>query len=102
MVRRNDIAQYAEMLAHHVERLHVSDAIVERGGALDICVEPNETRTFEINLEPGFFVFHYGPELVVTTSSDIRVERIDITHRDGRPSDQRWPGSDHRNRVQHP
>lgn len=59
-------------------------------------VEPDETRTFEINLEPGFFVFHYGPELVVTTSSDIRVERIDITHRDGRlaePMQKVAPGS---------
>ena len=25
-------------------------------------VEPGENRTFEINLEPGFFVFQYGPE----------------------------------------
>jgi class 3 adenylate cyclase len=50
-------------------------------------VEPDENRTFEINLEPGFFVFQYGPELMVTASSDNRVERIDITHRDGRPAE---------------
>jgi class 3 adenylate cyclase len=50
-------------------------------------VEPDENRTFEINLEPGFFVFQYGPELIVTASSDNRVERIDITHRDGRPAE---------------
>jgi len=50
-------------------------------------VEPDENRTFEINLEPGFFVFQYGPELIVTASSDNRVERIDIAHRDGRPGE---------------
>ena len=50
-------------------------------------VEPGENRTFEINLEPGFFVFQYGPELIVTASSDNRVERIDIAHRDGRPGE---------------
>jgi class 3 adenylate cyclase len=50
-------------------------------------VEPNETRTFEINLEPGFSVFQYGPELVIDASSDNRVKRIDITHRDGRPAE---------------
>jgi class 3 adenylate cyclase len=50
-------------------------------------VEPDETRTFEISLEPGFFAFQYGPELIVTASSDNRVERIDIIHRDGRPAE---------------
>ena len=50
-------------------------------------VEPGENRTFEINLEPGFFVFQYGPELIVTASSDNRVERIDITHHDSRPAE---------------
>ena len=50
-------------------------------------VEPDENRTFEINLEPGLFLFQYGPELMVTASSDNRVERIDITHRDGRPAE---------------
>ena len=50
-------------------------------------VEPNETRTFEINLEPGFSVFQHGPELVIDASSDNRVNRIDITHRDGRPAE---------------
>jgi Family of unknown function (DUF5939) len=50
-------------------------------------VELNETRTFEINLEPGFLAFQYGPELVVDPSSDNRVEQIDITHRDGRPAE---------------
>jgi class 3 adenylate cyclase len=50
-------------------------------------MEPNQTRTFEINLEPGFLVFRYGPELVVDPSSDNRLERIDITHRDRRPAE---------------
>jgi class 3 adenylate cyclase len=50
-------------------------------------VEPNETRMFEINLEPGFLVFQYGPELIIEPSSDNRVERIDIIHRDGRPAE---------------
>ena len=50
-------------------------------------VEPDENRTFEINLKPGLFLFQYGPELMVTASSDNRVERIDITHRDGRPAE---------------
>jgi class 3 adenylate cyclase len=50
-------------------------------------VEPNQTRTFEIDLEPGFLVFQYGPELVVDSSSDNRLERIDIIHRDGRPAE---------------
>ena len=50
-------------------------------------VEPDENRTFEINLEPGLFLLQYRPELMVTTSSDNRVERIDITHRDGRPAE---------------
>jgi class 3 adenylate cyclase len=50
-------------------------------------VEPNESRTFEINLGPGFLAFQYGPELDVDPSSDNRVEQIDITHRDGRPAE---------------
>jgi hypothetical protein len=50
-------------------------------------VEPDETRTFEIDLKPGFLVFQYGPELVVDPSLDNRVERIDIVHRDGRPAE---------------
>src|SRR5215813_13294950 len=50
-------------------------------------IEPNETRTFDIKLEPGFFVFQHGPELVIDASSDNRVKRIDITHRDGRPAE---------------
>ena len=58
-------------------------------------VEPGETRTFEINLEPGFLVFQYGPELIVAASHN-RVERIDITHRVGRPAEPKRtvaPGS---------
>src|SRR5208282_1014190 len=51
-------------------------------------VEPGETRTFQVNLEPGFFALQYGPELTVDPSSDNRVERIDITHRDGRPAEK--------------
>src|SRR5215467_6801109 len=50
-------------------------------------VEPNQTRTFKIDLEPGFLVFQYGPELVVDPSSDNRLERIDIIHREGRPAE---------------
>src|SRR6516164_2574224 len=38
-------------------------------------------------LEPGFLVFQYGPELIIDASSDNRVKRIDITHRDGRPAE---------------
>jgi class 3 adenylate cyclase len=59
-------------------------------------VEPGETKTFQVNLEPGFFSLHYGPELIVDPSSDNRVERIDITQRDGRPAEKRQtvaPGS---------
>jgi class 3 adenylate cyclase len=51
-------------------------------------VEPGETRTFRIDLEPGFFGLRYGPEFFVDPSSDNRVERIDITHRDGRPAEK--------------
>ncbi len=51
-------------------------------------VEPGETRTFKVNLEPGFFGLKYGPELIVSPSSDNRVERIDITHRDDRPAEK--------------
>ena len=51
-------------------------------------IEPGETRTFEVNLEPGFFALQYGPEFIVAPSSDNRVERIDITHRDGRPAEE--------------
>ena len=49
-------------------------------------VEPGKTRTFRINLEPGFLVLQYGPGFNVSSSSDNRIERIDITHRDDRPS----------------
>jgi len=38
-------------------------------------VEPGENRTFEINLEPGFFVFQYGPELIVTARRIIALSR---------------------------
>src|SRR5579862_1306609 len=50
-------------------------------------VEPSETKTFEISLEPGLFVFHPGPQLMVSASSDNHIERIDITHRDGKPAE---------------
>jgi class 3 adenylate cyclase len=50
-------------------------------------VEPGENRTFQVNLEPGFFVLRYGPGFIVDPSSDNRVERIGITHRDGRPAE---------------
>ena len=50
-------------------------------------VEPGETITFEINLEPGFLALMHGPELIVARSSDNRVERINFTHRDGRPAE---------------
>ncbi len=52
-------------------------------------VEPGETKTFKVSLEPGFFSLHYGPELVVDPSSDNRVERIDISQREGRPAEKR-------------
>lgn len=51
-------------------------------------VEPGETRTFQVNLVPGFFGLQHGPEFIVDPSSDNRVERIDITHRDGRPGEK--------------
>jgi hypothetical protein len=51
-------------------------------------VEPGETRTFQGNLEPGFFALRYGPEFIVDPLSDNRVERIGITHRDGRPAEK--------------
>jgi class 3 adenylate cyclase len=51
-------------------------------------VEPGESKTFKVNLEPGFFSLRYGPEFIVDPSSDNRVERIDITHRDGRPGEK--------------
>jgi class 3 adenylate cyclase len=50
-------------------------------------VEPGETVTFEINLEPGFLALMHGPELIVARSSDNRVERLDFTHRDARPAE---------------
>jgi adenylate/guanylate cyclase family protein len=50
-------------------------------------VEPGESRTFQVNLEPGFFSLRYGPEFIVDPSSDNRVERIGITHLDGRPAE---------------
>src|SRR5262249_24703532 len=43
MVRRNDIAQYAEMLAHQVERVHVPDTVIERGGAFDVGKQEGHT-----------------------------------------------------------
>jgi len=51
-------------------------------------VEPGDTRTFQVKLEPGFFSFRYGPEFIVDPSSDNRLERIDITQRDGRPAEK--------------
>jgi class 3 adenylate cyclase len=47
-------------------------------------VEPGGSRTWLVNLEPGFFSLRYGPEFIVDPSSDNRVERIDITQREGR------------------
>jgi class 3 adenylate cyclase len=58
-------------------------------------VEPGKTITFEVKLEPGFLALMHGPELIVTSSSENRVERIDITHRDGRlaePTQKVGPG----------
>jgi Family of unknown function (DUF5939) len=49
-------------------------------------VEPGETKTFRIELVPGFFSLRYGPEFIVDPSSDNRVERVDITEREGRPA----------------
>ena len=46
-------------------------------------LEPGETKTFPVSLEPGFFALRYGPEITVDPSSENRVERIDITHREG-------------------
>jgi class 3 adenylate cyclase len=51
-------------------------------------VEPGETRTFPIKLEPGFFSLRYGPEFIVDPLAENRVERIDITHREGRPAEK--------------
>ena len=51
-------------------------------------VESGESKTFQVNLEPGFFSLRYGPEFIVDRSSDNRVERIDITQRDGRPAEK--------------
>ena len=51
-------------------------------------VEPGESKTFQVNLEPGFFSLRYGPEFMVDASSDNRVERVDITQRDGRPGEK--------------
>jgi len=48
-------------------------------------VEPGETGTFVVNLEPGFFSLRYGPEFLVDPASDNRVERLDIVQCDGRP-----------------
>ena len=59
-------------------------------------LEPGETRTFEISLVPGLFVFHPGPQLMIAASTDNHIERIDITHRDGRlaePMQKASPGS---------
>lgn len=59
-----------------------------RHNVLLAYVEPGETRTFQVDLEPGFFSLRYGPELIVDPLSDNRVDRIDITERDGRPAEQ--------------
>jgi class 3 adenylate cyclase len=50
-------------------------------------VEPGETKTFPVNLVPGFFSLRYGPEFIVDPASDNRVDRVDITQRDGRPAE---------------
>ena len=52
------------------------------------CVEPGETKTFDVTLEPGLFLLRYGPEYIVEPASEHRVERIDITHRDGRAAEK--------------
>jgi class 3 adenylate cyclase len=52
-------------------------------------VEPGETITFQLNLEPGFVGFSHGPEMMVVPSSDNRVDKIDFTHRDGRSAEKR-------------
>ena len=51
-------------------------------------VEPGETGTFVVNLEPGFFSLRYGPEFLVDPASDNRVERLDIVQCDGRPAEK--------------
>src|SRR5579872_6896134 len=51
-------------------------------------VEPGESKSFKVNLEPGFFSLRYGPEFLIDASSDHRVERLDITHHDGRPGEE--------------
>src|SRR5215472_7145144 len=43
MVRGNDIAQYAEMLAHQVERLEVPNTIIERRRAFDVSKQHRQT-----------------------------------------------------------
>jgi len=51
-------------------------------------VEPGESTTFQVNLEPGFFALQHGPELRIDPLSNNRLERIDITHRDDRPAEK--------------
>ena len=48
-------------------------------------VEPGETRTFELNLEPGFLGMSPGPEMLVDPSSEHLGETLDFTHRNDRP-----------------
>lgn len=50
-------------------------------------VEPGGTKTFRVDLVSGFFSLRYGPEFIIDSSSDNRVERVDITEREGRPSE---------------
>lgn len=50
-------------------------------------LEPGETATFALDLPPGFAAFTHGPEMLVSPSSDHRVETMDFTHRDGRPAE---------------
>jgi class 3 adenylate cyclase len=52
-------------------------------------VEPGETITLQLNLEPGFVGFSHGPEMMVVRSSDNRVDKIDFTHRDDRSAEKR-------------
>jgi hypothetical protein len=51
-------------------------------------VEPGESKTFVVNLEPGFFSLRHGPEFMVDPASNNRVARIEITQREGRPGEK--------------
>jgi class 3 adenylate cyclase len=51
-------------------------------------VEPAESKTFVVNLEPGFFSLRYGPEFIVDPSSGNRIERVDITQLEARPGEK--------------